>query len=54
MENIGTIKSARENGYAELIMKHLLEEAKKLKYKYACLVASEVGSHVYKKLVLKF
>jgi GNAT superfamily N-acetyltransferase len=53
IENIGTIKSARGRGYAGLIMKRLLTEAKMLGYKQACLVASEAGSHVYKKVGFK-
>ena len=53
IENIGTIKSARNRGYAHLIMQILLQEAKKLNYCEACLVASEAGSRVYKKVGFK-
>jgi predicted GNAT family acetyltransferase len=48
IENIGTKKDFRGKGYAYIIMKLLLQEAKRLNYKTACLVASEAGSHVYK------
>lgn len=50
IENIGTIKSARGRGYANLIMRALLQEAKELGYNEACLVASEAALAVYQKL----
>jgi len=50
IENIGTLKIARDRGYANLIVRTLLQAAQKLNYSGACLVASEAGSHVYKKL----
>ena len=53
IENIGTRKTFRGKGYAYKIMNHLLREAKKLKYNQACLVASESGSKVYKKVGFK-
>ncbi|MEK6817365.1 MAG: GNAT family N-acetyltransferase [Nanoarchaeota archaeon] len=53
IENIGTRKAFRGKGYAYNIMNHLLKEAQKLKYNQACLVASEAGSRVYKKVGFK-
>lgn len=50
LENIGTIKSARGQGYAGLIVKALLQEAKRLHYEEACLVSLEPGVPVYHKL----
>lgn len=50
IENIGTKKAYRGKWYAHLIMRHLIEEAKRLKYRQACLVASEAWSHVYEKV----
>ncbi len=53
IENVGTIKSARGKGYAALMLKVLLNEAKKLGYNEACLVSSEVALSVYKKIGFK-
>lgn len=50
IENIGTIKSARGQGYANLMLKILLTEAKKLEYNEACLVSSEAALAVYQKI----
>lgn len=50
LENIGTISSARGRGYAALILKALLQEAKILGYHQACLVSSEAALSVYKKI----
>ncbi len=50
IENIGTLKSSRGKGYAYEIMKCLMREAKNLKYTEACLVASDSGANVYKKV----
>lgn len=50
IENVGTIKSARGKGYAALMLKFILNEAKKLGYNEACLVSSEAALSVYKKL----
>jgi N-acetylglutamate synthase-like GNAT family acetyltransferase len=48
VENIGTIPEYRKKGYAHLILQKLLNEAKKLNCKEACLVASVQGAKVYK------
>jgi ribosomal protein S18 acetylase RimI-like enzyme len=53
IENVGTIKSARGKGYAALMLKFILNEAKKLGYNEACLVSSEAALSVYKKLGFK-
>lgn len=50
IENIGTMKTARGKGYAFEIMKVLLNEAKRLAYTEACLVASDAGARVYQKV----
>lgn len=50
IENIGTIKSARGQGYANLMLKILLTEAKKLGYNEACLVSSEAALAIYQKI----
>jgi ribosomal-protein-alanine N-acetyltransferase len=50
VENIGTLPEARGKGYAQIIVKKLLQEAKKLWYTQAALVASEMGAPVYTKL----
>ncbi len=50
IENVGTIKSARGKGYAALLLKTMLNEAKKLGYNEACLVSSEAALMVYKKI----
>ena len=49
LENIGTRESARGRGFADLIVKKLLQEAVKLGYNEACLGASEAGVRVYQK-----
>jgi|GEM_PF-2784161 len=53
LENIGTIKSARGRGYAGLMLRILLQEAQRLHYQEACLVASEVGRSIYEKADFK-
>lgn len=53
IEHIGTRKDYRGKGYADKIMKTLLQEAQRLKYKQACLSASEAGYHVYLKVGFK-
>jgi len=53
IENIGTVKGVRGRGYAALILKALLQEAKKLGYNEACLVSSEAALSVYQKLGFK-
>jgi ribosomal-protein-alanine N-acetyltransferase len=50
IENIGTLPEARGKGYAQIIVKKLLQEARRLWYHQAALVASEMGTPVYKKL----
>lgn len=50
IENIGTKNAFRGKGYANKIMQCLMNEAQKLKYKKVCLVASEAGAGVYKKM----
>ncbi len=49
IENIGTLKTARGHGYAGLMIKFLLQEAKKLGYDEACLVGSEMAVSIYQK-----
>ncbi|MGV8150469.1 MAG: hypothetical protein ACP5NV_01950 [Candidatus Woesearchaeota archaeon] len=53
IENIGTRVAFRGKKYAHLIMQCLLNEAKKMDYNTACLVASETGSKVYQNLGFK-
>jgi GNAT superfamily N-acetyltransferase len=50
VENIGTRPPFSWKGYAASIVKKLLQEAGKLGYQQACLVASEEGSRVYEKI----
>ncbi len=54
VENIGTLKAFRGRGYAGLIVRRLLREAKELGYREACLDASEAGSKVYEKIGFEF
>lgn len=54
VENIGTLKAFRGRGYAGLIVRTLLQEARKLGYQEACLDASEAGSKVYEKIGFEF
>lgn len=50
IENVGTIMAARGKGYAKLMLKILLTEAKNLGYNEACLVSSEAALTVYQKV----
>lgn len=50
IENIGTRNAYRGKGYAYIIMQLLLQEAKKMWYTRACLVASELWCPVYEKV----
>ena len=52
VENIGTKPSFGRKGYAQIIIKHLLQEAKKLEYAKAYLVDSK-GSQAYINLGFK-
>ena len=50
LENIGTFPEERGKGYAGLIVSYLLNQARALECRRACLVSSENGINVYKKL----
>jgi len=50
LENIGTFPEERGKGYAGKIVAYLLNQARMLGCSKACLVSSENGSNVYKKL----
>lgn len=50
IENIATLPAYRGKGYARMIMQQLMQDAQYLGYQQACLVASELGSHVYQKV----
>ncbi len=50
IENIATLPTYRGKGYAGIIMNRLMQDAQRLGYEQACLVASELGSHVYQKV----
>lgn len=53
LENIGTFPEERGKGYAGLIVSYLLNQARVLGCHKACLVSSENGINVYKKLGFK-
>lgn len=53
LENIGTLESERGQGYGKIIITYLLNRAKELNYKKACLVSYFGALEVYKKLGFK-
>ncbi|MFA6417405.1 MAG: GNAT family N-acetyltransferase [Patescibacteria group bacterium] len=53
IENIGTLKIARGRGYAGLMVRFLLNEARLLGYDSACLVGSEEAVAIYQKAGLE-